>query len=85
MKKVIALCLVILLSIMVCGCGNYYSIDPEYHFNRAILSMPDGTIKELDICGWSDSTNSEKFTITATDGTVYLVSANNCVLIGEGK
>ena len=24
-------------------------------------------------------------TITATDGTVYLVSANNCVLIGEEK
>ena len=84
MRKVIAAILVLLVALVLIGCNysGYNFIDTQYHFNRAMISMPDGTILNVQIAKWSDA-DGEQLTITAKDGTRYLVSSYNCVLIED--
>jgi len=84
MRKVIAAILVLLVALALIGCNysGYDFYDTHYHFNRAMISMPDGTILNVQIAKWSDA-EGEQLTITAKDGTRYLVSSYNCVLIED--
>jgi hypothetical protein len=84
MRKVIAAILVLLVALVLIGCNysGYDFYDTPYHFNRAMISMPDGTILNVQIAKWSDA-EGEQLTITAKDGTRYLVSSYNCVLIED--
>ena len=84
MRKVIAAILVLMVALVLIGCNysGYDIVDTHYHFNRAMISMPDGTILNVQIAKWSDA-EGEQLTITAKDGTRYLVSSYNCVLIED--
>lgn len=84
MRKVIAAILVLMVALVLIGCNysGYNFYDNDYHFNRAMISMPDGTILNVQIAKWSDA-EGEQLTITAKDGTRYLVSSYNCVLIED--
>ena len=84
MRKVIAAILVLLVALVLVGCNysGYDFKDTNYHFNRAMISMPDGTILNVQVAKWSDA-EGEQLTITAKDGTRYLVSSYNCVLIED--
>lgn len=77
MKKLVILGM---FALCLSGC-NYNLIDTNYHFEKAIIKMPNDEIIEVEIESWSDS-EGEQLTIVAEDGTIYLVSANNCVFIG---
>ena len=84
MKKLIAI-IVLCVAIVCCSACNYASydfVDTNYHFDKAIIKMPDGEIITVDIQTWADS-EGEQLTITAKDGTRYLVSSINCILIEE--
>jgi hypothetical protein len=65
------------------GC-NKAIIDTHYKFDRAIIRMPDGSALEVDVKTWSDY-DGEQIQIVAIDGTVYLTSSYNCVLIKDAK
>lgn len=65
-----------------CDCRGYDCFDTKYHFDRAIIRMPDGEIKEIEIEYWADS-EGEQLTLTAKDGSRYLVSSINCILIED--
>lgn len=82
MKKTIAIVLIALVILLLCGC-NYRLIDIKYQFDYAMIAMPDGSTKTIELSGWADAEDGEQLTLTAKDGTIYLVSANNCVLIDE--
>ena len=83
MKKFIAVILVVIsFAFIFTACGNYDAFDTQYIFDKAIVSMPDGSVMELEIKKWTDY-DGEQLQITAKDGTVYLVSSFNCVLIDE--
>jgi hypothetical protein len=83
MKKLITLTLVLaLLVTMLTGCGNMNLWDTNYTFDRAIIKMPDGTTLEVEIKQWCDY-EGEQVQIIAKDGTVYLVSTYNCILIND--
>lgn len=84
MKK-IAILLVVLAMLMVCltGCGNYNLLDASWEFNRALIELPGGEVIDVQVDSWSDADDGEQLTIKASDGQVYLVSANNCVLTKE--
>lgn len=84
-----ALCLAIgliaLLAVSIfalSGCGNYDMFDTVYTFDYAIVKMPDGTVKTIELDSWSDY-EGEQIQLTDTDGNVYLVSSFNCVLVQE--
>ena len=87
MKKSIALILVFLVVVLatMTACQSfegYDFIDTKYHFDRAIIKMPDGKVIEVEIAKWADS-EGEQLTITGKDGKVYLVNSENCVLIKD--
>lgn len=91
MKKLIMVVTGIILAItMLCcmsGCSfeGYDLLDTNYHFDKAIIRMPDDSVKEIELASWADAEDGEQLTLTAKDGTRYLVSANNCILIENNK
>lgn len=79
MKKKLALIITTLLTICIlCGC-NKQIFDFEYHFDHAILKLPNGEIIEGEIESWRDY-KGEQLQIKI-DGKLYLISSINCVLI----
>lgn len=85
MKKaiLIILCLCLVLCILTgCSFKGYDFVDTNYSFDRAIIKMPDGTVKEVNIIKWADSADGEQITITTEDAT-YLVNSINCILIKD--
>jgi len=83
-KKIFVTIIAIAMSVLFVGCNykGYDMIDTNYHFDRAIISMPDGTTFEVEVSKWADA-DGEQLTITAKDGTRYLVSSYNCILIED--
>ena len=65
-----------------CNFASYDFFDTNYHFNKAIIRMPDDSVVVVDILAWADA-EGEQLTITSTDGTRYLVSSYNCVLVEQ--
>ena len=84
-KKLIAIILYSAMVMSLCGCNfSWYDwIDTNYHFNKAIISMPDGSVIEVEVAKWADAQDGEQLTITAKDGTRYLTSSYNCILVEE--
>lgn len=80
MKKIIAILLLTTLAVCFTGCGNKDLFDTVYTYDTAIIKMPDGSAKEIEVDQWRDY-EGEQMQIIAKDGTVYLVNSVNCVLI----
>lgn len=86
MKKILAIFLAMtLMLVSLCSCGNKDLFDTNYTFDTAIITMPDGTGLTIKIKNWTDYEDGEQLQITATDGTVYLVSSYNCILINNSR
>ena len=62
--------------------GNRTIIDTTYKYNKAIIKMPDDTVKEINISSWKDY-EGEQIQLKDKDGTIYLVNSINCVLIND--
>lgn len=81
MKKVIALLL--LLCMLLCtACGNRSLFDTTYTFNRAIISLPDGSFIQGTVESWRDYDDGDQLQVTI-DGVTYLTHASNVVLIAD--
>ena len=81
-KKIVTGICAVLLCVGLCSCGNKDLWDTNYTYDTAIISWPDGTVKTVEIKQWRDY-DGEQLQIIAKDGTIYLVSSYNCVLIKE--
>ena len=77
MKKLL---IVSTLALGLAGCGNRDMFDTNFTYNVAITHWPDGSVREIPIKQWSDY-DGEQIQIIATDGTIYLLSMNNTVLV----
>lgn len=82
MKKLVLFGLAALLMLMLCSCGNYDLFDTNYTYDYAIISFPDGSVQTIEIEQWTDY-EGEQIQIIAKDGTVYLLSTVNCILVNE--
>lgn len=83
-KKIICLLLtivVILITICFAGC-NMSVIDTTYSFDKAMISMPDGTVVKGRVESWKDYEDSDAIQVEI-DGKVYYTFLNNVVLIKE--
>ena len=67
--------------LLLTGC-NQQVIDTNYTFDRAIVTMNDGTKMEIEIKQWKDY-DGEQLQIIGKDGKVYLVSSYNTILIKD--
>ena len=83
-KAIMIVALALFLITLFAGCNyrGYDFVDNDYHFDRAIICMPNGEVIEVEVAKWADA-EGEQLTITTTDGTRYLVHANNCILIED--
>lgn len=77
MKKLIV---AVLIAITLTGC-NKQVIDLNYRFDRAIIQLPNGEVIEGKLNSWRDY-EGEQLQVNI-DGTMYLVSSYNCVLIRD--
>ena len=84
MKKIIKGILIVGvmgISLMMLTACNKQILDTTYDFDKAIVYMGDEKI-ELKIKKWRDY-DGEQIQIVTKDGTVYLLSMNNTILISE--
>lgn len=73
-----------LLALFLCGCiGNNQIIDTTYTYKKAIVKMPDGEVKEIEVSSWSDYDDSDAISIIGENGERIYTHLNNVVLIGD--
>ena len=67
----------------LCGCGNQSFIDTTYHFDKAIIKLPNGESLEGKVESWTDFGESGEQIQITIDGTTYLTGIQNVILIAE--
>lgn len=73
-----------LLALFLCGCiGNSQIIDTTYTYKKAIVKMPNGETKEIEVRSWTDYANSDAISITGENGEHIYTHLNNVVLLGD--
>lgn len=80
-KKILVICSLVFILLTGCDFSGYDWVDTNYHFDYAYIQLPNGVVVEGEIASWSDSEDGEQLTITFKDGTRYLCSSYNCVLV----
>ena len=80
MKKLI---LLPILALAISGCGNLDMLDTNCTYHYAVTRWPDGSMKKIEIKQWAEYDGEQKIKIISTDGTIYLLSMNNTVLVRD--
>jgi len=62
------------------ACGNKQLFDTTYSFDKAILSLPDGTVVEGKVSSWKDYEDGDQIQVVV-NGTTYLLHSSNIALI----
>ena len=81
MKKLTALVLALILTILMTGC-NKQMVDLTYSYERAIICLPNGEIVEGRVSSWTDFEDGDQIQVKI-DGKTYLVHSSNVVLISD--
>lgn len=79
MKKIFVLILALLILLSLCGC-NKQVFDFTYAFDKAIISLPDGTVVTGAVESWTDYEDGDQIQVKI-NGTTYLVHSSNIALI----
>ncbi len=78
--------LVVLVAVFVIywntNIGNRQLMDTQYHFDRAIVRLPNGEVVEGKLSSWLDFDNSDVIQVKI-DGKTYLTSYTNVCLIDD--
>ena len=80
MRKIISLLLILSIAVCIAGC-NRTIFDTVYHFDRAVVLLPNGETICGDVDTWCDYDGDQLQIVI--DGTVYLVHSSNAVLIAD--
>ena len=62
--------------------GNRQLMDMNYHFDRAIIRLPNGEVIEGKLTSWLDFSDSDVVQVKI-DGKTYLTSYVNVCLIDD--
>lgn len=76
-KYILITLLFLIIPIMLVGC-NKQIFDIEYTFNKAYVKIGEEWV-DLKIDKWCDY-EGEQIQLVLEDGTVMIVSSNNCIL-----
>lgn len=81
MKKIILVLMLIVLAASMAGC-NYTMFDTTWTFDRAIFTLPDGTVIDGKVQTWKDFEDGDQIQVRVNDVT-YLVHSSDIVLLAE--
>ena len=82
MKKFKTIIIALIAAMTFAACGNRALLDVTYTFDRAIISLPDGTIIDGKVQSWTDYEDGDQIQVKI-DGTTYLVHSSEVALIAE--
>lgn len=82
MKKFKIIIATMCAALSLSACGNRQIFDTTYTFDRAIISMPDGTVIEGKVQSWTDYEDGDQMQVKI-DGKTYLVHSSDIALIAE--
>lgn len=77
--KIALIALVAMLTLTAC---NYQMVDTTFKFDRAIISLPDGSVVEGKVESWMDYEDGDQIQVKV-DGITYLLHSSDVVLIAE--
>lgn len=81
-KRVLCLLSALVMLLALSACGNRQLIDTTYTFNKAIISLPDGTVVKGEVTSWKDYEDGDQIQVVV-DGTTYLLHASNVALVSN--
>lgn len=81
MKKAFCVLIAAVMLISFAGC-NRQIIDVTYKYDRAIVSLPDGTIVSGKVSSWKDFEDGDQIQVVI-DGVTYLVHSSQVALIND--
>lgn len=81
MKRIVLAILLVVSCLLLSSC-NYTVFDTTWSFNRAIISMPDGTVVDGKVQSWKDFEDGDQIQVRINDVS-YLVHSCDIVLIAE--
>lgn len=81
MKKAI-LAAILVMGIVLTGCGNKQIFDTKFTFTRAKIVIGNETM-EIKVKSWKDYENDTQMQIIGEDDTVYLVDKANILLMSK--
>lgn len=83
MKKQVVLIIFLAIILISCtGCYNKQLFDATYHYDRAIVYLPNGEIVEGRVSSWRDFEDGDSIQIKI-DGKTYLTHICNVCLIDD--
>lgn len=83
MKRVVLLIIFLAIILVSCtGCYNKQLFDTTYHYDRAIVKLPNGEIVEGRVSSWTDFDDGDSIQVKI-DGKMYLTHISNVCLISE--
>ena len=83
MKKRVALIIFLAMILISCtGCYNKQFFDMTYHYDRAIIYLPNGEIVEGRVNSWTDFDDGDSIQVKI-DGKTYLTHICNVCLIDD--
>lgn len=83
MKKIVILAALLVLILISCtGCYNKQLFDTTYHYDRAIVYLPNGEIVEGRVSSWTDFDDGDSIQVKI-DGKMYLTHISNVCLIDD--
>ena len=71
---------VIAFSLFILASCNKQLIDTKYHFNYAIIGLPNGNIVEGKVDSWTDFEDGDQIQVKIK-GITYLVHSSDIALI----
>lgn len=83
MKRVVLLIIFLVIILVSCtGCYNKQLFDVTYHYDRAIVYLPNGEIVEGRVSSWTDFSDGDSIQVKI-DGNMYLTHISNVCLIDD--
>lgn len=73
------------IGVMFNGGCNRQIVDVKYRFDKAMIKMPDGTCKTVNVKSWRDYQDGDQIQVIDRAGNVYLGHACNIMLFSENN
>lgn len=81
-KRIVLVLLLVAMCLGLCVCGNKDMWDTVYTYDRAIISLADGSVVTGRVQNWRDYEDGDQIQVKV-DGKTYLVHSMNVTLIAE--
>lgn len=82
MKKIKIIAATLATTLALTACSNRQIIDMTYQYDKAVVSLPNGTVIEGKVQSWKDYEDGDQIQVKI-DGVTYLVHSTNVALIAD--